>query len=360
MNKESALILEAYTLMGKPKVKDIKTATVIKEEESTADTPSTSGDIKVVKEEDDTIASETKSYFGFTGKIRTTKVYGTVENATFDIKPSGCVEFKKGTWLDGEWSGQLSFWHNGTWKNGTWKGGLFYNGIWENGTWQNGVFVDGTWKNGTWKNGTFDGGTWENGTWLDGEWEWKQATWVTGKDRDGAVHTDSPNKWAWKYSRVREVPKDERDQREVAGSGYRGEYKKGEPGIDTFDDDPNKEFATSSYKRGMKKGEADYAESAISECTKRILGGKGILGKMVNDVKFIKAKPVISEEDTETKEIEVSDEPVETVSDTETKEVTETDIGVIKSKICRRVEEMTEDEASDVLNYISDKYPKFD
>lgn len=244
------------------------------------------------------IATEPKDYIGFTGKIRTNRVYGTVEDATFKIKPSGCVEFKNGTWVEGTWTGSFSLWLNGTWKNGTWDSGQWYDGTWENGTWKNGVFGGGTWKNGTWKNGNFDGGVWEDGVWLDGEWEYRDAKWITGKDKDGKVQTNPPNKWAWKYSRVKEVPTDSRDQRDVTGSGMDGVYKKGEKGIDTFDDDPNKEFTTSSFEKGVKNG-ATYGES-ISESVKKNIKSK-IFKKMLDCTLVQKITPPkcknVSEED---------------------------------------------------------------
>lgn len=274
MNVEMTTILEAYQMMSKPKVKEVN-KTIVKEETSTDSTSATStsavsGGKEEVKEAGE-VASEPGNYVGFTGKIRTPGVFGTVENATFTIDDSKNVSWSKGTWLDGTWSGRGSFWNGGTWKNGTWKTGYWGGGVWENGIHQGGIFAGGTWKNGTWDFGVFDEGVWEDGIWKDGDWAKDDTKWIKGRDSKGEEHTDAPFHWGgMKYSKVTDPSKAAIDREK---SRYnKGEYTQGTAGIDTFDDDddPGKTYGNVGFKAGMKKADINITDSVKKHITSPI------------------------------------------------------------------------------------------
>ena len=156
------------------------------------------------------LANKPGKYENFTGKIEWKGewdgTFGTVENATFELKNSGngyLIIWEDGTWKDGQM-------FKCDWKKGTWEKGTFIYGSWEGGTWKNGNFRGGTWDGDYWDNGTFEyglwnGGVWENGKWMDGTWKqgiwydgiWERGNWNYGWDKNKNIHPkgDSPNKW---------------------------------------------------------------------------------------------------------------------------------------------------------------------
>ena len=128
--------------------------------------------------DDNHVANHEGEYENFTGKINWKKIFGQVENATFELK-----------------NGEIQMvWKDGTWKQGECHNAKFNGGTWENGYADENIFYNVTWKDGVWENGCWKGGTWENG-------EWRK-----GIEPDHTEHGkgDSPDKWK-KLNNIKEI-----------------------------------------------------------------------------------------------------------------------------------------------------------